>query len=261
VPGHLVRSFETDEDGIVDLSSGASQVNDRTPFEERWGGWYVSGTHGKLTHRGNLIGKADFERQAKEPNFAGNMRDLSKFFDTKKYFGANSDIVALMVLEHQTHMHNFITRLNYESVAMLKAYGHVNYLKSIVEGFMKYMLFAEAAPLTSTVKGTSSFQEDFEKIGPKDSKGRSLRDFDLRTGLFKYPCSFLIYSEAFNNLPPEVKEKVYARLYEILSGKDTTPTYEYLSTDTRTAIMEILLETKSDLPEYFHGASDENTNR
>ena len=63
VPGHLVRSFATDEDGVVDLITGTSQVNHRTPFEERWGGWYVTGTHGDQIHRGNLIGKKAFERQ------------------------------------------------------------------------------------------------------------------------------------------------------------------------------------------------------
>ncbi|HEV8543052.1 MAG TPA: hypothetical protein VGR78_11720, partial [Verrucomicrobiae bacterium] len=198
VPGHLVRSFETDDDGVVDLSSGTSQVDDRTPFEERWGGWYVTGTHGKQTHRGNLVGKAAFERHAKEPNFAGNCTNLSQYLELQKYESPHSDIVALMVLEHQTHMHNYITRLNYEATLALKTYGHANYLKSIVEGFVRYMLFTEEAPLTAEVKGTSDFQKEFEARGPKDSKGRSLRQMDLKTRLFKYPCSFLIYSESFD---------------------------------------------------------------
>jgi hypothetical protein len=262
VPGHLIRSFETDEDGVVtDLGTGISPVNDRTPFEDRWGGWYVTGLHGRQTHRGNLIGPADFERQLKEPNFAGNLTNLSRFLETDKYLSPHSDIVALMVLEHQTHMHNYITRLNYEGTVMLKAYGHVNYLRSIVNGFVNYMLFAEATPLMARVKGTSSFQVDFQKLGPKDSKGRSLREMDLETRLFKYPCSFLIYSDSFNALAEPVKEKVYARLYEILSGKETSSTYEYLSAEIRSAILEILRETKPGLPEYFQASPDENVNR
>lgn len=251
VPGHLVRSFETDEDGIVDLSSGTSQVNHRTPLEERWGGYYVTGTHGDQLHRGNLIGKAAFERQQQEPNFAGNETDLSKYFDTSKYVSPHSDIVALMVLEHQTHMHNYITRLNYEAEMALKTYGHVNYLKSVLEGFMRYLLFAEETELTAEVKGDSDFMKEFQSMGPFDSKGRSLRQFDLKTRMFKYPCSYLIYSEAFDALPGVVKEKIYARLYEILSGKDESETYENLSDETRVAILEILRETKPDLPNYF----------
>jgi hypothetical protein len=248
VPGHLLRSFATDEDGVVDLSSGTSQVNDRTPFEERWGGWYVTGTHGRQTHRGNLIGKAAFERQEKEPNFAGNCTNLSRYFSVEKYETPHSDIVALMVLEHQTHMHNYIARLNYEATLALKTYGHVNYLKSIVEGFVQYMLFVEEAPLTNAVKGTSNFQKEFEGLGLKDQKGRSLRDFDLKTRLFAYPCSFLIYSDSFDALPKPVKEKIYTRLFEILSGKDQSEAYEKLSPETRRAILEILRDTKKDLP-------------
>jgi hypothetical protein len=247
VPGHLMRSFATDEDGVVDLSSGTSQVNDRTPFEERWGGWYVTGTHGQQTHRGNLIGKAAFERQEKEPNFAGNCTNLSTYFSVEKYASPHSDIVALMVLEHQTHMHNYIARVNYEATLALKTYGHVNYLKSVVEGFVQYMLFAEEAPLTNAVKGTSNFQKEFQALGPKDHKGRSLRDFDLKTRLFAYPCSFLIYSESFEALPKPIKEKIYARLFEILSGQDQSEAYEKLSPETRQAILEILRDTNKPL--------------
>jgi hypothetical protein len=256
VPGHLVRSFETDEDGVVDLASGTSQVNHRTPFEERWGGYYVTGTHGNQTHRGNLIGKAAFEKQKTDPNHAGNLKELSKFINADKYKSPGSDIVALMVLEHQTHMHNYIARLNFEATIAMKTYGHVNYLKSIVEGFVRYTLFAEEAPLTAKVTGTSSFQRDFEKVGPRDSKGRSLRELELTSRMFKYPCSYLIYSEAFESLPSPLKEKIYARLFDVLTGKDTSETYEFLSSETRRAILEILAETKSDLPDYWKKAAD-----
>jgi len=251
VPGHLIRSFQTDEDGVVDLASGASQVNHRTPFEERWGGWYVSGEHGDQTHRGNLIGKAAFEKHAKEPNYAGNIEDLSRFFSTSKYVAPHSDIVALMVLEHQAHMHNYITRLNYEATIALKTYGHVKYLNSVVEGFVRYLLFVEEAPLTAKVTGTSKFQKEFEALGPKDRKGRSLRQFNLTTRLFEYPCSYLIYSDAFDVLPGPAKEKVYTRLYEVLTGKDTSEAYQSLTAESRKAILEILTATKSDLPAFW----------
>jgi hypothetical protein len=259
VPGHLVRSFETDEDGVVELATGTSQVNHRTPFEDRWGGWYVTGTHGDQTHRGNLIGKAAFERHAKEPNHAGNLKDLSKFINADKYTVPHSDIVALMVLEHQTHMHNYIARLNYEATIALKTYGHVNYLRSVIDGFVRYLLFAEEAPLTAKVSGTSDFQRDFEKLGPRDSKGRSLRELDLTERMFKYPCSFLIYSEAFDSLPTQVKQKVYAKLYDVLTGKDSSEAYDSLSTESRRAILEILAETKSDLPEDWKKAAHTET--
>lgn len=245
VPGHLVRSFATDERGIVDLSSGVSQVNHRTPFEERWGGWYVSGTHGTMTHRGNRFGTT---------NALGNLTSLTRFFDAGPYPQASSDIVALMVLEHQTHGQNFLTRLNYESTLALKQYGHVRYLKSITEAFVKYLLFTEEAPLTSPVRGVSEFAREFGAVGPRDTRGRSLRDFDLQTRMFKHPCSYLIYSDAFAALPAPIREKVYERLLEILTGKETGADYQKLSRESRRAILEILAETKADLPKAWKAA-------
>lgn len=251
VPGHLVRSFATDENGVTDLQTGISQVNHRTPLAERWGGWYVTGTHGPQIHRGNLVGAVAFERQAKQPNYLGNLTNLSGLFRVSDYPGAGSDIVALMVLEHQTHMHNFLTRLHYESTLALGQYGHIRYLKSASEAFLKYLLFTEEAPLTSAVRGNPEFARAFASNGPRDAKGRSLRDFDLETRLFKYPCSYLIYSTAFDHLPREMKRHLYQRLWDILNAKDSSAEFQALSGDSRQAILEILRETKPGLPDYW----------
>jgi hypothetical protein len=249
VPGHLVRSFETDESGVTDLKSGVSLVNHRTPFAERWGGWYVSGTHGDQTHRGNLLGGQAFERQKTEPNYLGNLTNLSRFFEPAIVPTPDSDIVALMTLEHQVHMHNYIARLHYAARIALLQYGHVRYLQSAIDGFLKYLLFTEEAELTAPVTGTSSFAKQFADAGPKDSKGRSLRQFDLGTRMFKYPCSYLIYSEAFDALPGALKDAIYKRLFEILTGKDAE--FASIPVDSRGAILEILRQTKSGLPAYW----------
>ena len=251
VPGHMVRSFATDESGVVDLGSGTSQVNHRTPFADRWGGWYVTGTHGDQGHRGNLIGAAAFTRHEKEPDYLGNQTDLKRFFDTSNYPAPGSDIVALMVLEHQTHLHNFLTRLNYEGTIALQQYGHIKYLKNITEAFLRYLLFTEEIPLLAPVRGSEEFTRRFSEQGPKDRQGRSLRQFDLQTRLFKFPCSYLIYSEAFDKLPGPLKAQIYQRLWDILNGRDTTSEFENIPAQTRRAIREILVETKTDLPDYW----------
>lgn len=251
VAGHLVRSYETDEKGIVDLASGTSQVNHRTPLDERWGGWYVTGTHGQQTHRGNLVGKKAFDRQSRTPNFSGNITDLSPYFDVSLYVKNQSDIVALMVHEHQTHMHNFLTRLNFETTVQLQRYGHTRYLTNMADSFLKYMLFAEETPLTNAIRGNAEFTRDFTSKGPKDKHGRSLRDFDLQTRLFRYPCSYLIYSDAFNSLPASMKELLYSRLWEILVSKDSGSAFASLTPSTRRSIREILIDTKADLPAYW----------
>lgn len=249
VPGHLVRSFVTRENGAVELTTGISPITHRTPLAERWGGWYVTGSHGSQAHRGNLVGTAAFERQAAEPNFIGNVVDLSPLFDLAHYRTGHSDIVALMVFEHQAHMHNFITRLNYAATLALQQYGHVRYLKSASEAFLKYMLFTEEVPLTAPIEGTSGFASRFSKLGPKDHKGRSLYELDLQTRMFKYPCSYLIYSESFEALPQPLLEQLYRRLWDVLTGADQG--FAKLAPDTRRAILEILAETKPGLPEYW----------
>lgn len=256
VPGHLIRSFMTDEDGEPDLLSGVSLITQRTPLADRWGGWYVTGTHGEQLHRGNLIGKEDFEKQKESPNFKGNLTDLSRFFRTSKYVEPGSDIVSLLVFEHQAHMHNFIARVHYDAATYIEQYHHVRYLKSVFQAFLKYLLFTEEAELTAPVQGSSTFAKDFAGLGPRDSKGRSLRDFDLKTRLFKYPCSFLIYSEAFDGIPKMAKDEIYRRLYDILTGKDTSDDFARLTTEDRQAILEILRETKKGLPDYWKAGKE-----
>jgi hypothetical protein len=250
VPGHLLRSFATDDEGVVDLASGTSLVNHRTPLAQRWGGWYVTGSSGGQAHRGNLIGKAALAKYEQRPT-PNDVQDLERFFDVARYPNPDSDLVALMVLEHQTHMHNFITRLHYEADLALARYGHLNYLKSITDSFLKYLLFTEEALLSAPVSGTSRFTDTFPAQGPRDHQGRSLRDFDLRTRLFKYPCSYLVYSEAFNELPRALKEQLYQRLWEILNGQDTGRVFASLAAPDRQAISEILRDTKPDLAAYW----------
>lgn len=253
VPGHLLRSLQTDETGAPELTSAISEINHRTPIEDRWGGWYVTGKHGDQLHRGNLIGDAAFEQQEKTPNYLGNITDLSRFFDVSRYPEKSSDIVALLVLEHQVHMHNFIARLHYESEQKLAAYGHINYVTNIAEAFLKYMLFTEEASMKSPIQGNSTFTKDFEARGPFDSQGRSLRQFDLQTRLFKYPCSYLIYSKAFDAIPAPMKDYLYRRLYEILSGQDASEAFLDISRKQGREIIEILRDTKKDLPAYWKG--------
>jgi hypothetical protein len=230
-------------------------VNHRTPFEERWGGWYVTGTHGPQLHRGNLVGKDAFARQISEPNYLGNLTNLSRFFEVTRYPEKSSDVVALMVLEHQTHMHNFITRLSYEATLALQRHGHLRYLKGVAEAFLKYLLFVEEAPLTHRIQGTSTFEKDFSAGGLRDSAGRSLRDLNLETRLFQHPCSYLIYSDAFEGIPGPMKMHLYRRLWEILSEEDTSAAFANLSSESRKGVREILIETKTGLPDYWKASS------
>ena len=267
VPGNLVRSVYSDKAGLPIFSAGTYSTNHESPFSQRWGGWYVSGRHGSQTHMGNVCVQ-DKDNPEKLDTAAGsNVTDLSTLFDTKPYLTPHSDLIALMTLEHQSHMHNLITRSGFDArmalwynEALNKAFNEQpnhrsestqRRLKNAGESLLRYLLFVDEAPLAEPISGTSGFTEEFSKLGPRDSLGRSLRDFDLKSRLFKYPCSYLIYSEQFDQLPGEVKSHFYKRLHEILTGVDKKPEYAKLSGADRRAVLEILRETKKDLPDYW----------
>ena len=247
VPGHLFRSVQTDRQGIVDLATGIEPVDHRTPLSDRWGGWYVTGTHGPFQHRGNRMGD-DFTQAKANPALGGNKTRLDEYFDPSKYPSAGSDIAALMVLGHQVHLHNFIARVHYMAVQHLAAYGHVDYLKSPVDGLVKQLLMAEEVPLEHPVRGNPEFVRAFQKAGPRDRMGRSLRQLDLQKRLFQYPCSFLIHSEAFRRLPDLLKQKIYRRMAEVLSGVDDSEVFSRCSAADRAAVRDILTDTLEDLP-------------
>jgi hypothetical protein len=251
VPGYMLRSVATDETGEHDTAREVSNITHRTPIADRWAGWYVTGSSGRQPHRGNLIGEEAFERHEKKPSAPGNVTDLGKYFDQRKFPAAGSDIVALMVLEHQAHMHNYITRLGYETRNMMATYGHIRYLNTQINAFLRYLLLTEEAPLTAPLAGNPAFVKDFEARGPRDASGRSLRDLDLRTRIFKHPCSFLIYAAEFDQLPDVMRNTIYERLWAILTGKDVHPDFARIRVEDRRAVLEILRETKAGLPAYW----------
>jgi hypothetical protein len=122
-----------------------------------------------------------------------------------------------------------------------------------VERMVREMFFAREAPLPGRVRGTSGFAEEFAARGPFDSEGRSLRQFDLERRLFRYPMSFLIYTEAFETLPDLVKEPFYRRVSEVLAGRDMSGDFDYMSAEEREAVLQILHETK---PEFVTFTAD-----
>jgi len=156
--------------------------------------------------------------------------------DTAAYLTPHSDIVAQMVQAHQTQMHNLITLTNYQTRLALYKSAEPKQYEGPAEELVRYMLFANEAPLEAPVKGTSGYTEEFAARGPRDPQGRSLRDFDLHTRMFKYPCSYLIYSEAFESLPKPAKEYVYRRLLDVLSGREQDPAFARLTAEDRQAI-------------------------
>lgn len=268
VPGHLVRSMFVDQRGEPILSAGSRTVDHTTPIAERWGGWYVTGTHGKQTHMGNLVVDGRDVPDDLDTSHAQNVTDLNDYFTVSNYLSPHSDIVALMVLEHQVLVHNRIAKAGYAvrsalhyQEGMNRALGEPldNRLESTTwriesagNDLVEALLLVGEAPLTAPLQGTSTFADDFQKLGPHDPQGRSLRELDLERRIFKYPCSYLIYSDAFQQLPEEMRDYVWKRLDQILAGEfkddEEREKYAHLTEADRVAIREILKGTVEDLP-------------
>jgi hypothetical protein len=252
VPGLLMFSMAPES---RDQQTKIVPIDQRSPLAERWGGWFVTGSSASVRHRGNQV-----------PQLAGHPGDLTSvagLFDPDGYRATSSDIAALLTFSHQTQMINLLTRASWEARAADPA-QHVQsavapgqavlveqMLSGVADEVVDYMLFVDEAPLPNAIVGRSGFAERMSANGPRDRKGRSLYELDLKTRLMKYPCSYLIYSPAFDALPSLVKTPIYKRLWQVLSGETREPRYRSLSPADRRAVVEILKDTKPDLPAYF----------
>ncbi len=213
VPGIFVGSVYPNSAGAP-ARTAAIVTDHRTPFADRWGGWFVDAARGEQPDRANRIASDPAEPESLDTRIA-------KSFDLAAYLSPTSDIVALMTFEHQTQIVNMLTRLNCE--ARIPGTPPAQ-LEADLDAAAAYMLFKDEAPLKEPIEGVSTFARTFPKQGP-------LRDFDLKTRLFRYQLSYMIYSPAFDALP----ENVRARLCRRLAG-GLTP-----------EVREILLKTKPDL--------------
>jgi hypothetical protein len=249
VPGHLFRSVFVRGDGNVAPNTPGFLTDDRSPFEERWGGWFVSGTVGANAHMGNALLPTAQNASAFDRQPGSAIADVSRMFRSDLYLTPHSDVVALMVLGHQVRMHNLITRLHRSTTSTPTAPAAADMapffptVDAQIDELLRYMLFVEEAPLRGTISGSTTFAADFARRGPADSRGRSLRQLDLETRLFRYPCSYLIYSSAFLALPADVKRTIYGRLDDVLAGRNGSATFARLTPADRAAIAEILRAT------------------
>jgi hypothetical protein len=256
VPGLYVGSVIPGPTGAPLRDDTAIITDHRTAFRDRWGGWYVTAKRGQEPDRANAVALDPSAPDALANEAQQNVTTLAGRFDPSPYPAATSDIVALMTFEHQTQMLNLITRVAWQARIAQHAgasdpMSHPA-VREDVEDLVAYMLFTNEAPLKQRLEGVSSFTETFPRAGPRDRRGRSLRDFDLERRLFKYPVSFLIHSPSFSALPGPVRRAVYRRLFDLLTGDDMPAAFAHLAQVDRPAILEILRET---MPEFAAVAS------
>jgi hypothetical protein len=268
VPGVLLRSVYPAQGGALTPRAPQYITDQKSPLKERWGGWYVAGAlAGSTMANSGVVNAAVPAAQANAAKPIPQLGRLEKPYDPAAYLAPGSDQVALLVLAHQTQMHNLITLTNYQTRLALHALGQApdaapaldslppetqEKITKPAEQLLRYLLFSHEASLggqdASQALAASPFARHFQAEGLRDARKRSLRDFDLHERIFRYPCSYLIYSSAFDALPQPALGYVYHRLFQILLGQDQSEDFAHLTPADRQAILAILLATKPGLP-------------
>lgn len=270
VPGLMLRSVFPDSDGNMLLQAGTSLIDYTSPISERWGGWYVTGMHGAMEHMGNVTASRSADGTVSmNKKMGANLRSLGQLFDTSQYLRSDSDIVALMTMEHQVAMHSRLVEAAYD---VRTAIGRQMALRrelaeppteefigstkvvadSHVEKVLQCLLFCGEAVLPEGgVDGGPDFQDAFRANRRAAPDGKSLKDFQLLNRLFKYRCSYLIYGRSWDALPEKFRELLYHRLHTILASEAPVKGYEHLTPGERREILEILCATKEGLPDYW----------
>ena len=268
VPRVMVMSAPVEDASDTRDYLHADETDDRTPLAQRWGGWYVTGRTGAQTHFGNLALRDERagERLRQVSGKRGDIDNVRRYVDRSRWPTDQSDVVALLVLEHQTYLQNTITRVNYKVRTIMSredpaAAGAAQSappprrweditsadrqrLRQMMEPLVRALFFQGAATYADRIQGNNGFADRVSQLGPRDSKGRSLRELDLSTRLPRYPLSYQIYSEQFDGLPEYALEYIHSRIVEVLQGRDTTGISASMTADERKAITEILIDTK-----------------
>jgi hypothetical protein len=248
-PRFMMSSNYTGVAGQLVSHEGSIMTTSRTPIRSRWGGWYVTGFHGEQRHLGNVLVQTAADIADENLARMGNRENLSTLTEIDPYITPYSDIVALLVIEHQIEVQNKIARTNFHARTLLEKKEDLEDdevargLEVLGEELLHSLFMVGQPPLTDAIEGTSGFTEAFEEAGRKDGQGRSLWDLDMEQRLFKHPLSYQIYSNAYAGLPAQIKEIVATRMEEILSDDNNEDTYAHLSDEDKQAIREILSAT------------------
>lgn len=265
-PTLRTRSIYPDGNGEPLSGSGGANIAPSTPLAERWGGWYVTGTKAPFEHRANLTGKkaADFEGPNALPT--RNLATLDGVVDTHRYLLKTSDVIPMLMHDHQVHVHNVLSTANQDARIALHRWPAMREILGLpkdappqgscvvvfdsqAEKILDALLCRdEAAWPSGGIQSDGVFASAYAKTSKPDARGRSLRDLDLQTRLFRYRCSPLIYSQSFATLPRELRDIVLLRLSSGLRAFPPSPSFGHLADAERVAIHEILTQTMPDLP-------------
>jgi hypothetical protein len=247
VPGLVVKSVIPGPHGGSLDAYRQGLSGHAVPFKDRFGGWYVTGYRGAAAHLGNFTGRLSPEGLTKIPIVPGQL------FDFARYPVSTSDILPQLVHEHQAGFVNRVVAATYRARELsekgpLSAAAGAE-LDGVARALSRYLLFADETPLPAGgIEGDAAFKADFLRSRRVAANGASLKDFDLKTRLFRNRCSYMIYSAAFRGLPPAMKQRVYRRLSEALSVSAPDPEYAFMPAAEKLTIHNILRGALPNLP-------------
>jgi hypothetical protein len=247
-PRFMMTSRLVDSNGEIASHEVSVIMEDSTPLRQRWGGWYVTGFHGEQETMANFM----FEGQARSVRELdllanGNKPDLSGLVNTAPYLSNHSDIVALLVIQHQITVQNTMTQAAWDYRQLLAEQGEVSAEKvaELAQPVVDVLFMKDQAALGDQIQGLSGFTEYFQSRGPFDNNGRSLRDLDLSSRVFKYPLSYLIYTDAFAAMPEALHSYIVQTIQSVLTADADTAEYPHLDSQTRAVILDIVNTTDS----------------
>ena len=265
-PSLRTRSVFPDANGEPLSGSGGSNIEPSTPLAERWGGWYVTGAEGTLRHRGNSIGKSIDDFEGPTAKMGKTLTSLKDLVDTHRYPLNTSDIVPLLMHDHQVHVHNVLATANQDARIALYRWPAMREIlglpldappsgsclvvfNSQADKVIEALLCKdEAAFPAEGIHSDGVFEKAYARTRKPDAKNRSLRDLDLATRIFRYRCSPLIYSQSFATLPKPLREIILLKLSAGLRAFPPSQNFAHLAEAERATIHEILTATMPDLP-------------
>jgi hypothetical protein len=224
IPGLLVRSVYPDSTGEPIVSAGSITINRKTPFASRYGGWYVSGTTEE--HLGNKVFKSkkevvqDFFRDASGTTTAAP-------YATDRYLVPDSNVMALLILEHQIEFYNALTRANFQFQKLRWERQLANdstgekpppsksqlALERSLDSVLDSLLLVGTTEEFIDADISTTFAMEFASQGKSETE-RSLRRLQSSTLVNEYGISHLFFSSILSELPEEFQSELTGRLLQ-----------------------------------------------
>ncbi len=252
VPGLIAESVLVSMAGSSLQTFRHDEQGHQIPLEKRFGGWLLTGGHNLTRHEANVAGRSEGGKITRFDASPGRFSDLSL------HLRPTSDILPHLVHEHQLGFENRLFQLRY--LARFRQHEGSGRLTDAADkeidakaaDLARYILFADEAPLPSKgIEGDPDFIRDFQSHRVATRNGQSLKEFDLKTRLFKYRCSYMLHTDSWTQTPRELQERVYFHMAQGLKETGTPRDFSHLPVAERLAIRSILKETLPGLPSWW----------